>query len=97
MAAGAEALELGLLDREWEGVRIIVLVPSAIPTLPAQAIAILERCGRPAPFEKRGVADAREHRVWLDDLGPLGVRQVRAQHDLPAVRCVHAQYTPWLV
>jgi hypothetical protein len=74
-----------------------VLVPSAIRTLPAQAIAILERCGRPAPFEKRGVADAREHRVWLDDLGPLGVRQVRAQHDLPAVRCVHAQYTLRLV
>jgi hypothetical protein len=75
----------------------MVLMPSAIATLPAKAIRLLEPCGRPAPFEQCGVADAREHRPRLNELGTLGMRQVRAQHDLPAVRCVHAQYTLRLV
>lgn len=74
-----------------------MLVPSAIATLPAKAIALLELCGRPAPFEKRGVADARERRLWLDERGTLGVGQVRAQHDAPAVHGVHTQNTPRVV
>ena len=75
VVAVREAREIELLDVDRERIRVVLLVPSAVEALPAQAVRGRERAARTDPLEQRGARHARELGLGRHERGALRARQ----------------------